>query len=179
MLRRPLLIYSRGSKEPWIHLGNDFSLAWAMQSERCHRLRNSMAAEGKYSRIKGWYHQWNHCRPWLRWTRVYMGIFLWYTLRTHWEVDLEVCTPALQDLMHCLFFTKVFPFSIYNLNLDKSDEENEVSIFKTWADSKTSTMASLWYIWTLKSYFLSHWMGILTLKTLVWYSIPSLLFFAK
>lgn len=45
--------------------------------------------------------------------------------------------------MHSLFPTKAFPFSIYNLNLNKSDEENKMSIFKTWADSKTSSMASL------------------------------------
>lgn len=108
------------------------------------------------------------------------GHVLWHTVRSCQEVEPEVWTSALQHPMHSLFSTKVFPFSVCNLNLDKSDEENKISIFKAWSHSKTTYMASLWQIWILKFYFLHHCynrMGILKLKILFWYSTPSLLLF--
>lgn len=72
-----------------------------------------------------------------------MGLFCDTLLELVRRLELEAWTPALQDTTHSLFSTKVFLFSICNLYLDKSDEENKMCIFKAWAESKTSYMASL------------------------------------
>lgn len=58
------------------------------------------------------------------------GHVLWHTVRTRQEVEIEMWTPALQDIMHSLFSSEAFLFSSCNLKLDKSEEENKISIFK-------------------------------------------------
>lgn len=105
------------------------------------------------------------------------GYVLWHILRIPLKVETEVWSPSLHDTTHSQFSTKVFLFNSHNLNLDKSDEENKTSVFKAWADSKTSYMVSLWQILILNSYLFNHccnWMGILTLEILFCYFISLL-----